>query len=81
MATGTEVLEMLIPTGGWIIKGDDFEGIQFIEAEPITKAAFNAGFAKVDAWKTEQSAKSAQAKAALLERLGITAEEAALLLS
>ena len=72
---------MLIPTGGWVISGDDFEGIQFIEAEPITKAEFEAGFAKVDAYKAEQDAKAAAAKTALLDRLGITADEAKLLLS
>jgi len=72
---------MLIPKGGWAISGDDFESITFIEAKPITKAAFEAGFAKVDAWKLEQETLKANAKAALLERLGITEDEAKLLLS
>lgn len=81
MATGAQVLEMLIPTGGWVISGDDFDGIQFIEAKPITEAEFKAGFAKVDAWKAAQVAETAAAKSALLNRLGITAEEAQLLLS
>lgn len=81
MATGAEVLTMLIPGGGWAISGDDFESITFIEAKPITKTAFEAGFAKVDAWKLEQEAAKASAKAALLERLGITEDEAKLLLS
>jgi hypothetical protein len=81
MATGAEVLTMLIPTGGWAISGNDFTGITFIEAKPITKAAFEAGFAQYDAWKADQDAKKASDKSALLERLGITADEAALLLS
>jgi hypothetical protein len=81
MATGAEVLSMLIPTGGWVISGDDFEGIKFIEAEPITKAQFTAGFAKVDSYNAAKAAEEAAAKAALLERLGITADEAKLLLS
>ena len=80
MATGGEVLRMLIPDGGYAITGNDYEGITFIEAEPITKAEFEAGFAKYDAWKAEQEASKAQAKAAVLERLGITEEEARLLL-
>jgi hypothetical protein len=80
MATGSQVLEMLIPTGGWAIIGNDYEGIQFLEAEPITEAEFKAGFAKVDAWKAQEKANKADAKSALLERLGITEEEAALLL-
>jgi len=81
MATGAEVLSMLIPTGGWIITGDDYEGIQFIEADIITEAEFNAGFSKVDAYKEKQATDRASAKSALLERLGITADEAALLLA
>ena len=81
MAKGFEVLLMLIPNGGWAIYGDDYEGIKFIEAEPITKAEFEAGFAQYDAWKAEQDAAKAQAKAALLAQLGITEEQAKLLLS
>ena len=50
-------------------------------SEPITEAEFNAGFAKYDAWKAEQEASKAEAKAAVLERLGITEEEAKLILS
>ena len=81
MATGAEVLSMLIPQGGWVIAGDYFDGIQFIEAKPISEADFKAGFDKVDAWKANQAAEATAAKNALLERLGITADEAALLLS
>lgn len=81
MASGADVLRMLIPQGGWIITGEDYEGIEFLECEPITKAIYLAGFAQFDAWKAEQDAKRVTDKAALLERLGMTAEEAALLLS
>ena len=81
MATGTDVLSMLIPTGGWVITGDDWEGVQFLEATPITKAQFDAGFAAYDSWKAERDAEKAATKTALLNRLGITAEEAKLLLS
>jgi hypothetical protein len=81
MATGAEVLTMLIPTGGWVISGDDFEKIQFIEATPITKAQFEAGFAQYDAWKIQQEAQAKTKKDALIAKLGITADEAKLLLS
>jgi len=81
MAKGYEVLTMLIPSGGWVISGDSYEGIQFLECEPITKKQFTDGFAKYDAWKAEQDAVKANAKIALLERLGITEDEAKLLLS
>jgi hypothetical protein len=81
MAKAHEVLSMLIPTGGWAITGNEYEGIEFIEAEPITKAEFEAGFAKYDAWKAEQDAIQASTKKALLEKLGITEDEAKLLLA
>jgi hypothetical protein len=81
MATSGDVLTMLIPNGGWFQSGETFEGIKFLECEPITKKQYQDGFAQYDAWKTEQDATKATAKAALLERLGITEDEAKLLLS
>ena len=76
-----DVLRFLRPDGGWAITGNDYEGIEFINCEPLTEAEFKAGFAKYEAWKTEQDQAKAEAKAELLTKLGITAEEAALLLS
>ena len=81
MAKINEVLNLLIPNGGYIATGEDYEGIEFLECEPITKKEFEAGFAKYDAWKAEQDQTKAFNKAALLTKLGITAEEAVLLLS
>jgi hypothetical protein len=81
MATTSEVLEFLIPNGGWAHTGEGFEGIQFLECDPITKKEFEAGFAACDAWKIEQETLKAETKTALLNRLGITAEEAKLLLT
>jgi hypothetical protein len=81
MATGADVLTMLIPQGGWLIRGDEYEGIEWLECEPITKTQFTAGFAQFDSWKAEQDAKTEADKAALLAKLGITADEAKLLLS
>jgi len=75
MATSSEVLGMLIPNGGYVQLGETYEGIEFLECEPITKAQYETGFAQYDAWKAEQDAAKAQAKAALLERLGLTQEE------
>lgn len=78
MATSVEVMEMLIPNGGWIMVGDEFEGIQFLECDPISKTEFEAGFAQVDAFKLEQEAKAkadketAQAK---LAALGLTSDD------
>ena len=81
MAKGREVLSMLLPNGGWYIVGDDYASIKFLECEPITKKQFTDGFAQYDAWKAAQDAAQISAKTALLDRLGITADEAKLLLS
>jgi hypothetical protein len=78
MTNGADVMEMLIPTGGWIMVGNDYEGITFLECEPITKAQFEAGFAQYDAWKAAQDAQIAADKAsatAKLEALGLTADD------
>ena len=75
-----DVLKMLIPQGGWAYLGDDFEGIQFIECEPITKKQFEDGLKIVDAWKAEQDATRATQRQAILDRLGLTEDEARLLL-
>jgi len=78
MARGSDVLSMLIPNGGWIITGNDYEGIEFLECEPITKKQFTDGFAKYYAWQAEQDAAKADAKAAAqskLAALGLTVED------
>ena len=79
MATGAEVLTFLIPNGGWVIYGDDFDSIRYDEGvKPITKAQYEAGFAQYDAWKAEQDAAKAAKKAAAeakLEALGLTPED------
>ena len=81
MATGGEVLAMLIPTGGWVMYGHDFDSIIYDEGvKPVTKKQFDDGFAAYDAFKANQDAEKAAEKSAILERLGITAEEAALIL-
>jgi hypothetical protein len=83
MATSVEVLQMLIPNGGWIMTGLEYEGIQFLECNPITKKEFEDGFIKYDSWKASQDAKAQAAKIsglAKLAALGLTADEAALLL-
>ena len=78
MSKASDVLGMLIPTGGWLINGDDYEGIKFLECEPITKKQFTEGFAKFDEWQAAKTASDlakkevAQAK---LAALGITVDD------
>ncbi len=69
MATGADVLGMLLPDGGWVINGDSWDGVEFFEAQPITKEAFEAGFAQFDAWKAEQKAAAVAAKEAAIAKL------------
>lgn len=77
--TGVEVLEMLCPQGGWIILGDDFEGITWVDDKPrCTKQQFDAGFAKYETWKLElEKASQAKRKAAedKLAALGLTTDD------
>ena len=78
MAKSAEVLAMLIPNGGYTQIGEDYEGITFIEAEPITKKQWQDGFAQYDAWKAEKDAELAAKKSeaeAKLESLGLTLDD------
>jgi len=82
MAKGSDVLMMLIPNGGWVITADDFDSIIYDQGvSPITKKQFTDGFNQYNSWKAAQEATQVANKAALLDRLGITADEAKLLLS
>jgi hypothetical protein len=81
MAKSNEVLGMLIPDGGYIQSGEEFEGVQFIDCSPITKKQFLDGFNQFDSWKANQDAEKAAAKQAVLDKLGITAQELAQALS
>jgi len=80
MTKASDVLMMLLPEGGWATYGDTYEDIVFLEAKPLTKEEFNAGVAKYDSWQAAKEAKVAADKDAILAKLGITLEEAKLLL-
>ena len=83
MATGAEVLTMLIFNGGWVIYGDDFNSIRYDQGvTAISKSDFEAGFAQYDAWQAQQDAAKAAKKAtaeAKLAALGLTADDLAAL--
>jgi hypothetical protein len=82
MALPGQVLFMLCPDIEYTLSGENYEDIVWHNGSPaITKAQYEAGFAQYDAWKAEQDAAKAAQKAALLDRLGITQEEAKLLLA
>jgi hypothetical protein len=78
MATSFQVLGMLIPNGGYVQTGTEYEGIEFIDCEPITKKQYTDGFAQFDAWQAQQEADKAAAKAAAqakLSALGLTSDD------
>jgi len=78
VATNYDVLQMLIPNGGYVQVGDTYEGIDFVECEQITKEQYEAGFAQFDAFKAEQDAAKAAKKAAAeakLAALGLDADD------
>ena len=81
MATNKQIAEALLrlaPEATWTLAGDDYEAIDWSSNLPKpTKAEVEAEIAK----EPEIAAAKITAKTALLERLGITADEAALLLS
>ena len=80
--TGGEVMAFLIPQGGWIITENDFDSIVYDDGvKPITKKQFEDAFEKVEMAQLEKAKSDAAAKQALLEKLGITEDEAKLLLS
>ena len=76
-----EILQMLIPTGGCAAYGTEYEDIVFLEATPITKAEYQAGVLAYPAWKAAKDAEVAATKAAILDKIGLTSDEAKLLLS
>ena len=80
MAKSWEVLNYLRPNGGLLQYGEDFEGIVFLEAEPFSKADYEAAFDLVDEAKVQAEAEAKAKREALLARLGITEEEAKILL-
>ena len=77
--SGSEVLEMLCPEGGWILVGNSYEGITWVDDRPrCTKSEFEAGFAQVEVYKLEQENANAQAKAQAegkLAALGLTTDD------
>ena len=78
MPTAADILTILIPQGGWTSSGNDYENIEFLECQPITKAQFDAGVAQYDLLKVAENAKAAadkEAAQAKLAALGLTADD------
>jgi predicted Ser/Thr protein kinase len=77
-----KALEILRPDGGWVIVGDDFDSIFYDEGvEPITKKQFDDAMEIAEQTNASEIKANAEAKAALLDRLGISEDEARLLIN
>lgn len=75
---GADVMDLLRPNGGWMMIGDEYEGIQFIDCEPVTKSEFDKALADYPQLIAEKRAKEVAAKDAAqakLETLGLTADD------
>ena len=71
-----KALEILRPNGGWVIIGDDFDTIVYDEGvEPITKKQFDDAMKIAEKTNANEIETKAVAKSALLDRLGLTADE------
>ena len=78
MAKHWEVLRYLRPNGGYVQTGEEYEGIEFVECEPFTKAEYEGAFDLVDTAKAQAEADKAATKAAAeakLAALGLTADD------
>lgn len=73
-----KTLEMLRPEGGYISRGFEYEGIEFISCDSFTKTEFETALAQYDAWKAAQDSKAMadkEAAQAKLAALGLTAND------
>jgi phosphatidate phosphatase APP1 len=68
------------PNAEFVLVGDEIQWVDTKQAQP-TEAEIEAGWVAYQTKVEADKQKAVSAKAALLERLGITAEEAKLLLS
>jgi hypothetical protein len=76
-------IQRLRPTAEFSYSNNDYSTIQWdvLEGDAPTKAEIDAAIKAIEAEEKANEAKAATDKAALLAKLGITADEAKLLLS
>lgn len=79
----SDAIKSLRPTSEFSYTEEDYSTIQWVilEGDAPTQAEIDAEIARIKAAEVLEQSEAADAKAALLERLGITADEAKLLLS
>ena len=81
MAYIGDVIRFLLPEGGFVCRGAEYEDIEFnAGSAPFTKAEFEAAFATVDKIEADKiAAKEAAKQSAIakLSALGLTIDEIA----
>lgn len=78
----TIILTKKYPNAKWILNGDDYSGLEWLDDSPKpTKKSLDDSWDSIILEIKNEEAEKASQKTALLNRLGITAEEAKLLLS
>jgi hypothetical protein len=77
-----EVIKYLRPNAEWVMYNDSIDELTFLDdATPISKVEYDKGEKELADTEAATKAANATAKAAILERLGLTEEEVALLLA
>jgi hypothetical protein len=78
----TQILAEFYKGSEWSLNGDDYAGLTWLSDTPKpSKKTLDDLWSQVEAKKEADKQAKADAKAAILDRLGITEEEAGLLLS
>jgi hypothetical protein len=82
MITTDQAILSLRPGVEWTMNGNDVENIVWHtpNVEPLTTLEVNAEIQRLEALQLLQAATAATARQAVLDRLGITAEEAQIIL-
>jgi len=75
-------IERLFPDTEWVCYGANLDGLEFMDKsiKKPTQAQIDAALKELEAEAISESKTNASAKSALLEKLGITEDEAKLLL-
>lgn len=76
-----KVIDILVPNARYILTGDTLDGLEWLDERPFPiKSEFDATLKKLPSLiKAETEAKEAK-RQAILDRLGLTADEAKLIL-
>ena len=77
-----DAIQLIDPKAEFVIQGDDYSTIEWhhLSGDAPTVTEIEAAIEQVKANEIAKASKASSDKAALLEKLGITAEEATLLL-